>query len=188
MEQTTTEQLVQDYLSGNQMAAAELLNRFGGMAYAVINHLLYGQGDKDDVYQEACVRAFTSLQNLSDPARFGGWFKQIAIRTTIDYLRRRRFSSELLNDSLADERPGPEALIIELDARRQVRQAVYHLPEHYRHVIVLYYWSDCSYQEIAEALNIPPGTVMSRLHKAKHLLSQLLSDYPDMKEGAGRWT
>lgn len=188
MIETTTEQLVHEYLSGNQMAAAHLLNRFGGMAYAVISHLLYNQGDKDDVYQEACVRAFANLRNLSDPARFGGWFKQIAVRTAIDYIRQRRFTHVPLDDRLADHRPGPEVLTVQIDTRQQVRQAVLRLPEHYRQVVVLYYWSECSYQEIAEALSIPLGTVMSRLHKAKHLLSQLLDDYPDAKEGVGRWT
>lgn len=187
MPETPTGQLVTDFLAGKQLAATHLLERYGKMAYAVISHLLYNHADKDDVYQEACLRTFNGLRNLDDPGRFGGWFKQIAIRTAIDHIRRLRFQLEPLSDRTLDPQPGPEMSLLAAAVRQQVRQAVDGLPEHYRVVIVLYYWSDCSYQEIAQALKIPIGTVMSRLHKAKSLLGQALDD-EQAKEGIVRWT
>lgn len=189
MTELQTEQLVADFLAGKTAAAAHLLERHGRVAYAAIGHLLYHrQADRDDVYQEACLRAFRSLQSLGNPAAFGGWLKQIAIRTAIDHLRRQRFQIESLHEQLPDPSPGPENSVLESALRRQVRQAVDQLPEHYRQVIVLFYWSECSYQEIAAALGIPLGTVMSRLHKAKGLLGRALGDQSlQLKEGVERW-
>jgi len=183
-----TEQLVADFLAGKQTAAAHLLERYSRVAYAAITNLLYRHADRDDVYQEACLRAFNSLKSLDNPTAFGGWFKQIAIRTAIDHIRRQKFRFEALNEQLPDPSPGPEISVLESALRRQVRQAVDQLPEHYRQVIVLFYWSDCSYQEIAAALGVPLGTVMSRLHKAKGLLARALGDQsPQLKEGVERW-
>ncbi len=189
MSELQTDQLVADFLAGKQAAAAHLLERYGRVAYAAITYLLRRHADRDDVYQEACLRAFSNLKSLDNPAAFGGWFKQIAIRTAIDHIRRQRFRFEALNTQLPDPSPGPETNVLDSAVRRQMRQAVDQLPEHYRQAIVLFYWSDCSYQEIATALGIPLGTVMSRLHKAKSLLSRALGDQMlSLKEGVERWT
>lgn len=174
MEPTPTADLVKLYLAGEQSAAAELLDRFGLMAYAVVSHLLYNRSDVDDVYQEACVRTFSSLKNLRDPSRFAAWLRRIAIRTAVDYIRDQRTFPLPLDEQLIDPAPGPETQLAEQAARDQVRAAINRLPEHYRQVVVLFYWSDCSYQEIAETLSIPVGTVMSRMHKARTMLGRLL--------------
>ncbi len=187
MDQTASvDALVQQYLAGSQQAAAELLERYGRMAYTVIRHLIPRQADADDVYQEACIKAITSLSNLQDQARFGGWFKQIAIRTAIDHRRKRQAVHTPLDERLHDTGPGPELSALQAAQCRTVRDAVAELPEHYRQVIVLFYWSDCSYQEIADALRIPKGTVMSRLHKAKALLQRNLEP-TGVKEGNALW-
>ncbi len=184
MLEIATEQLVLDCLSGSEQAAAHLLDRYGKMVYGVISHLLYKHGDRDDVYQEACLRAFSGLKKLDDPARFGGWLKQITIRTAIDHIRRQRPKLEPLDERLPNLGPDPEAQAVQADERWQVQQAVGRLPEHYRQVIVLFYWSDCSYQEISQTLSIPIGTVMSRLHKAKERLRKDLERQQPAKEDA----
>lgn len=183
---TPVEVLVHEFLAGRQQVAAELLERYGNMAYSVISHLLLRHEDADDVYQEACIKAFSSLHSLKDSARFGAWFKQIAIRTAIDYARKRRIPQAPLDEQLPDSGPGPELSLLETAEGQELRRAVAELPEHYRRVIVLYYWSDCSYQEIADALRIPKGTVMSRLHKAKTLLLQGLEP-KQAEEGKALW-
>src|SRR5690554_3889233 len=119
----TTEQLVLEFLAGRQQAAAQLLDRYGKMVYGVISHMLYERSDRDDVYQEACLRAFGGLKRLDDPARFGGWLKQIAVRTAIDHIRRRKVKLEPVDERrLPDVGPGPEAAALQIDERRRVQQ------------------------------------------------------------------
>ena len=181
-EEQRTAALVAAAQNGNREAIAELLHLYGKMAYAVIGHMLFPRPDVDDVYQEACVQALTSIRSLREPERFGGWFKQIAIRKAVDCLRRTEHA-RLQADVPADS--GLEKEVVEQDEHHSVRRAVLKLAPHYRDVVILYYWSECSYREISEALSIPQGTVMSRLNKAKRLLADELA--PKREEGSS-WT
>ena len=173
MDNDRTTLLVRQAQAGDNDAVAELLSLYGKMAYTVIRHLLYPRPDVDDVYQEACVQALTSIASLRYGERFGGWFKRIAIRKAIDHLRRKEaqpwpnipedFAAECLTETVALQ-----------GEYEEVRRAVVALPLHYREVVVLYYWSECTYKEISTALSIPLGTVMSRMYKAKGLLTEKL--------------
>ena len=166
--------LVKGVQDGDDAAIAKLFELYSAMIYTVIRNILYPYSDVDDIYQEACVQAFTSIHTLRQPERFGGWFKRIAIYKAID-LRRTvatPWHYQLDLDIVAPRHPAEDVLAE--DETWLVQRAVADLPVYYREVVVLYYWSDCSYAEIAEALGIPKGTVMSRLHKAKQLLAVAL--------------
>lgn len=163
--------LVRGVQNGDNEAIAELFELYSAMIYTVIRNILYPYSDVDDIYQEACVQAFTSIHTLRQPERFGGWVKRIAICKAIDHLRRtvatpRHYTLDL--DLVAPRNPAED--VLDEHETWLVQRAVAELPVYYREVVVLYYWSDCSYAEIAAALGIPKGTVMSRLHKAKQLL------------------
>ena len=184
MSDDCTARLVRAAQAGSDEAIATLLELYGMMIYSVIRTILYPRPDVDDVYQDACIQAFTSIQTLREPERFGGWFKRIAICKAVDHLRRANTTPQRRTlefyQGIAPKDPA-EDVLYEHDTL-VVQRAVAELPVYYREVVVLYYWSDCSYAEIAEALGIPKGTVMSRLHKAKQLLAVTLGPL-QRKEG-----
>jgi len=177
LQNATLPYLVTKSQLGDYAAVEQLLLLFGPMAYSVIRNLLYPSADIDNVYQEACIYAFKNIGSLREPDKFGGWFKRIAVGKAIDCLRRR--SSAPISCALNPEINTYDAAAFDVAAlveAHMVQQAVADLPEHYRVVIILYYWCDYSYLEIAENLSIPQGTVMSRLHTAKQLLAEKLGE------------
>lgn len=138
--------------------------------------------DAQDALQEAFVKTFRSLDNF-DPARaFGPWFFQILRNQCRDLLRRRkaRFKVEVVGDGLLESRPdtGPRSAVRHrerVEARRILWAALEQLPEDQREVLVLKELQGFRYQEIASILDVPEGTVASRLFNARQALKQVLN-------------
>jgi RNA polymerase sigma-70 factor (ECF subfamily) len=141
--------------------------------------------DAEDLTQETFVRMFRALDRY-DPARpFPAWLLTIAAHVSIDHLRRRRVKTVSLFRSepgteeerpvdIEDPGPGPEELAERREQERAADALVGALPEHYRIVVVLRHQQGLSYEEIAEALRLPLGTVKARIHRARALLQQRL--------------
>lgn len=138
--------------------------------------------DAEDALQEAFVKTFRSLDRFDPSRAFGPWFFQILRNQCRDLLRRRsaRFQVEVVGDGLlesrADSGPGSAARHRErTEARRIVWTALERLPEDQREVIVLKEIQGFRYQEIASILDVPEGTVASRLFNARQALKQVLN-------------
>jgi len=135
--------------------------------------------DTDDVVQEAFLRAFDSFDGLrGDNAR--PWLLAIVRNTCFNWLARNRPGKEQVEyeeelHALPDLEANPESLALRADDCRRVDAAIERLPLEFREVIVLRELEDMSYKEIAVVLDIPIGTVMSRLARARHLLVRYLS-------------
>lgn len=174
--------LVRQTLAGRTQAFAELAHRNAGRVVAVC-HARVGAADlADDLAQEALLRAFRALSSLDDPDKFGPWLHGIALRTCLDWLRSRRRApipfSALGPDVNPDEflcTRAHEADAERSDERRALLAEVARLPEPYRQVVMLYYYEDVTYRDIAAALGVSPATVNARLTKARALLRERLS-------------
>lgn len=128
----------------------------------------------DDITQETIAAAILKQGQLRDPERLFAWLYSILNNNWCRYLRQQKPQREAIDDQLPSEESGPSARCQELELVARVRTAVATLPIKERQVISLVDLDELSYCEVAKALDIPIGTVMSRLHRArKHLLDKL---------------
>jgi RNA polymerase sigma-70 factor (ECF subfamily) len=177
--------LVERVLVGDTTAFVLLVERYKRPVYTLAYRLLGNPADAEDAAQETFVRAYTRLTSYQTGSRFGSWLLSITSHWCIDFLRRRRAisldaagisSGEPIGLSTADEHP--EALALQSERQREVRQWLASLPEPYRSVLVLRYWHDLSYAEISETTGLPVSTIRMRLFRARQLLgkSRLVDD------------
>ena len=166
--------LIEDAQQGNREAFGELvLMHFQG----VINVVYRFSGDMllaEDIAQETFIRVWNKLHTYRPVGSFRGWVYRIATNAALDVLRRHR--DELSVDDLALPARGSdvEHTIMHQQQAQMVQQAVLELPAASRSVLVLREYEGFSYQEIADSLEIPLGTVMSRLAYAREALKKKL--------------
>ncbi|HVA33316.1 MAG TPA: sigma-70 family RNA polymerase sigma factor [Candidatus Baltobacteraceae bacterium] len=167
--------LVAMTLRGNPDAFATLVGRYDRAVYHLAYRTLHDVEEARDATQEAFFKAFRSLRTFKPGAKFSTWIFAIAYHACCDRLnRRKRYSNDELPDR-ADAAPGPEQQAIALDEAQRLRAAIEALPEKYRAVITLYHLQGRQYEEIAEVLGLPMGTVKTHLFRAKEALRKLLT-------------
>jgi RNA polymerase sigma-70 factor (ECF subfamily) len=150
-------------------------------AQGVMNVIFRMCGDvhlAEDAAQEAFIRAWLHLGSFRVDSSLRNWLYRIALNTATDMLRKdKRIEPGDLEDfHLPDPQPGPEGTYLQDERTALVQAAIASLPEASRVVLVLKEYGELSYREIAEALYIPIGTVMSRLNYARRLLKEKLED------------
>jgi RNA polymerase sigma-70 factor (ECF subfamily) len=170
--------LIEQARRGDRNAFGELVYRYYPGVVRVVYHMCGDTGLAEDMTQEAFLRAWLALPSFRPQSSLRNWLYRIAVNATLDVLRRRK--DELLEDQadrmIADQTAGPETSLIEKERVALLRQAMHSLPEAARSVLVLREYGRLSYQEIASVLDIPVGTVMSRLNYARNRLRDLLKD------------
>lgn len=141
-------------------------------AYNVARWLVRNDHDAEDIVQESFVKAYLALDRFrGGDARV--WLLAIVRNTAMSLLRRRRIEPPAVGDDAPeppDHAEGAEDSLIAGERRRQVRRAIERLPEEFRETLVLRELEGLSYKEIAGVLEVPVGTVMSRLARARDLL------------------
>ncbi len=168
-------QLVAMTLRGDSGAFAVLVERYDRAVYHLAYRTLHDVEEARDTAQEAFFKAYRSLHTFKPEAKFSTWIFAITYHACCDRLnRRKRYSNDELPER-ADPSPGPERTVIALDEARRLRQAIESLPEKYRTVITLYHLQGQQYEEIAQVLGLPMGTVKTHLFRAKEHLRKLLS-------------
>jgi len=133
----------------------------------------------DDIVNEALYRALKTKAKLRDKSCLDGWLYKILSNCWYDFLRQKRPLENIDNIVLLDEN-SPEQLLQQNELIAQVRQSVALLPNGQRQVLTLVDLEGLAYQEVSQILDIPIGTVMSRLNRARKMLKQQLS--PDREE------
>src|SRR5579862_5843933 len=167
--------LVAMTLRGHPEAFATLVERYDRAVYHLAYRTLRDVEEARDATQEAFFKAFRSLRTFKPGAKFSTWIFAITYHACCDRLnRRKRYSSEEMPER-ADTGPGPEQQAIALDEAQRLRAAIDALPEKYRAVITLYHLQGRQYEEIAQVLDLPMGTVKTHLFRAKEQLRRLLS-------------
>ena len=161
--------LVELARSGNRAAVERLFEHVWPLAW----HWAYGvTGDRmlaDHVAQEAVARAFASLDRFDATRAFRPWLKRITVNLAIDELRRERKHDPARWSELRAVHPFEDREVLD-----ELVTAVRALPERQRLVVALHYWLDASVDEIAAYLEIPVGTVVSRLSRARAALREQL--------------
>jgi RNA polymerase sigma-70 factor, ECF subfamily len=130
----------------------------------------------EDAAQETFIRAWSHLGSFRADSSLRNWLYRIALNTATDMLRKEKriLPSDVDDFQLADPQPGPEGIYLQEERTALVQAAIQSLPDASRAVLVLKEYEGLSYREIADALDIPIGTVMSRLNYARRVLKEKL--------------
>ena len=171
--------LVRRTLSGDQEAFSSLVEKYKDPVFNVAYRMLGNPTEAEDVAQEAFVRAYTQLHTYKDTHRFSTWLLSIASHLSIDQLRRRRFLALPLENVpflewIADVGPGPEQSALRHETADDMQRILDTLPVKYHAVLLLRYWHDFSYEEIAQTLELTPALVKARLHRARELVARTM--------------
>jgi RNA polymerase sigma-70 factor, ECF subfamily len=165
--------------SGDRRAYGELVRRCQGSVVGVVYRMCGDPHLAEDAAQEAFVKAWERLSAFTPRGEQGikAWLCRIAINTALDTLRRLKHTADMpeMGAALQDITPGPEAAVLQAEQISEVQRAILALPEASRAVLVLREYEDLSYRQIADALDIPLGTVMSRLNYARSRLRETLA-------------
>ena len=168
--------LVAQTLAGRPDAFGTLVERYDRAVYHLAYRTLRDQEEARDAAQEAFFKAYRSLRTFKPAAKFSTWLFAITYHACCDRLsRRKRYSNEELPER-ADTAAGPESEAIANDEAKRLRTAIASLPEKYRTVITLYHLQGRQYEEIAQVLGVPMGTVKTHLFRAKEQLRRILND------------
>jgi RNA polymerase sigma-70 factor, ECF subfamily len=165
---------------GDLAAFEEVVRRHQRRVYGVALRIVRAHDVADDVAQEAFVRAWRSLDRFELGRPFGPWVCRIAANLAVNHVRSPRAREEGLPEGHAETpsaEPGPLAAVLDAEAKRVLDEAVTGLSPEQRAVFVLRAVEEMSYEEIAGALGISPGTVMSRLFRARERLAKTLAPY-----------
>jgi RNA polymerase sigma-70 factor (ECF subfamily) len=165
---------------GNLFAFDEIVKRYQRRVYATAVRIVRRHDVADDVVQEAFLRAHQALGRFDLARPFGPWICRIAANLAVNHVRSPQAREEALPEAHAETPvPGGSPLVgvLETEARTELARALEGLSADQRAVFVLRVFEDLSYKEIAEALEISIGTVMSRLSRARERLRVALTPY-----------
>lgn len=165
---------------GDLGAFERIVERYQRRVYAVGYRILRRHDLADDVAQEAFLRAYQALDRFDTSRPFGPWIARIAANLAVNHARSPRFREQALPEAHAetpDGRAGPLGAVLEGEAREVLEAALARLPAEQRAVFVLRVAEELSYREIADALGLALGTVMSRLARAREKLREALGPY-----------
>ena len=162
--------------SGDRNAFSELVSIHARGVLNVIYRMCGDAQVAEDAAQETFIRAWARLDSFRVDSSLRNWLYRIALNAATDMLRKekRTLTGDLEGFHLADPQLGPEGLFLQEERTAVVQRAIQTLPDASRAVLVLKEYEGLSYHEIADALDIPIGTVMSRLNYARRLLKEKL--------------
>ncbi len=168
-------ELLQETMNGNVDAWGEIVRRYQGATYGVALGILKNGADAEEITQDAFVRAYQKLDLYDMSKKFSTWLFTLTANLAKNRLRRERFMAPLKDtfQLFGGEDPADAA---ERDERRShVQEALASLDEKYRMPLVLRFYGELDYQEVADALGIPEGTVKTRIHRGKQALQDRLT-------------
>jgi RNA polymerase sigma-70 factor (ECF subfamily) len=178
VEEAEERRLIDRSASGDQEAFRQLVLRYHRLVINVAFRALGELSLAEDVAQDVFLKVYKALPGYRHDKPFRHWLHRVAANAATDALRRRRpvISLDGLEQAPAASGADPQDVAARHDLQRAVRHAIASLPSHYRDTIALQAFAELSYDEIARVLDIPLGTVMSRLNGAKRLLRERLGD------------
>lgn len=171
----------------DKQAFESLVRRYQRFVFRVVYGILPNTADAEDVTQETFLKAYISLPTLRDAEAFPSWLARTATRLAINAATRNPRWSLVPPEDIAEAAPGgsatmtpvgtdPEAGALAAETSRAVHAGLRSLPVHYRAPLVLRELQGHSYNEIADLLGIPEGTVKSRIHMARQMLQRYLTE------------
>ncbi len=164
--------------SGDAAAFEQLVRRYSRRVFRLAYSFLHNSDDAADVVQEVFLRAFRNLARFDVQRSFYPWLHRITRNLCLNRreLKANREATLPTEDLLPAAGRDPLALTLEREEIETLRRALCSLPEMHREILMLKHFQECSYAEMAEILDIPIGTVMSRLYNARRKLRDLLTE------------
>ena len=178
---------------GDQQAYASLMNRYREPLYYMLLKMTGCTTDAEDLTIEAFGKAFKSIDTYTPDYAFSTWLFRIATNNCIDFRRKKRAPTVSMDNLYTDidgenvainipsENLDPEEIIIDRQKKETMREIVAKLKPHYKILIELRYFDEKTYDEIAEQLQIPIGTVKAKLFRAREFLSQMIKDCKELQ-------
>ena len=173
---------VQRARAGDHSAFSSLVATYQTPVYNLAYRLLGNRLEAEDAAQEAFIRAYTRLHTYDPNRKFSSWLLAITSHYCIDVLRKRRIQTLPLDElpPLVDlsmpQATQPEQVVVRQQAATAVQKLLNLLPRTYRTPVILRYWYDMSYREIAETMGLNEGTVKTRLYRARIKLAHHVRD------------
>jgi len=170
-------ELVEQFARGDSHAFDTIVQRYEQRVYAIALRMTGNIEDARDAMQDVFLSALRALRSFRGDAQLSTWFHRVAVNASLDMLRKRkRHVAEPIEE--AGERPsddiGPEDAAARAARAAEVQRALLHVSDDHRAVLVLHDLQDLDYAQTAAALDIPVGTVKSRLHRARIEMAALL--------------
>jgi RNA polymerase sigma-70 factor, ECF subfamily len=167
---------IEKALQGDDLAFGQLVDAYQNPVYNLCYRMLGSSAEAEDAAQETFLRAYVRLSSYDSDRKFSSWILAVASHYCIDQLRRRRFNLVSLDDLppwawLPDPNPQPEDVAARRQQADEVRTLLNALSADYRAAVVLRYWHEFSYQEIAEVLDTTVSAIKSRLFRARQMMA-----------------
>lgn len=180
---TQESHLIQEALTGNADAFGELVRLYEQPVFNLTYRMLGEATEAEDAAQESFIRAFINLSQYDTQRPFKTWLFSIASNHCIDRIRKRRLTWLSIDEplpphpALVSNQPTPEQAMVLNEQSSLIQKLLSELAPDYRAAIILRYWYDMSYTEIADTLNTTESAIKSRLFRARQMLAEKLSAY-----------
>lgn len=179
--------LIKKAIEGDETAYKKLLENYRGAIFNLLYKMVRNREETEDLVQEAFMKAFNALPTFNDEYAFSTWLYKIAINNCIDHIRKKKLKTYSIDKPVPskegelerefpDTSMSPDKHILSEEKSNIIETAIEDLPENYRIVIVMRHKEEKSYEEIAEILNIPLGTVKARIFRAREVLKKKLKN------------
>ncbi|HEX9711851.1 MAG TPA: sigma-70 family RNA polymerase sigma factor [Actinomycetota bacterium] len=185
----TDRELLERYVAGDARAFDLIVDRYERRVYAIALRMCGDPDDARDVSQTVFINALRALPGFREEAQLSTWFHRVAVNASLDHLRKQKRQPTDPLDSVGDrpsEGPSPEDRAVSAVRAAEVQAALRRLSDEHRAVLVLHDIQDLDYAGVAHALDIPVGTVKSRIHRARLELAKLLGHLRETSEGTER--
>jgi len=183
-----TEALIRRCQRGDRLAIEVLIRRYQNYVYRLCYLVMRTEQDAEDMTQETFIRAFRALPRyeIRKGTSFEAWLYRIAVNACRSRMRRKWYQvlpwPEPAPQMVAEPEAQPDRQVLRGEQRDWILEAIDHLGEKHRLVVILRYYAGLSNEEIARTLDIPSGTVRSRLHIARQRLRDLLAEQEEGEE------
>ncbi|MFN8310171.1 MAG: sigma-70 family RNA polymerase sigma factor [Chitinophagales bacterium] len=179
-------ELVNKAKNGDQAAFAKLMSRYRESVFFMVLKMVHNRDDAEDLTMVAFSKAFHNLANYSADFAFSTWLFRIATNNCIDHIRKKKLQTTSIDQTtntedgestpiaVKDKELTPEENIIKEQRASNMRTVLQQLNPKYRQLIELRYFQELSYEEIAEQLDLPLGTVKAQLFRAKDMLYNMM--------------
>ena len=164
---------------GDKTAFGQLIGAYQGPVYNLAYRMLNNAREAEEAAQEAFIRAYTRLESYNPAHKFSTWMLSITSNYCIDLLRKRRAVLLSIDEPLpshpslmSEKGKGPEGQAVSRERESMVQELLQSLPDEYRQTVVLRYWYDMPYDEIAETMDTTVSAIKSRLFRARRLLAE----------------
>ena len=178
-------QLVLKAKEGSQKAFADLMHRYKDSIYFMSLKMVNNKEDAMDITVETFAKAFEKLDKYQPEYAFSTWLFRVATNNCIDFLRKKKLNTVSIDNMVDDDddRPmqiksdslNPEESSIKKQQSEELKLLIESLPPRYRNLLTLRYFDELSYEEIAQQLDLPLGTVKAQLFRAKYLLGNIIN-------------